>query len=260
MTPTHTNKKGVRYRYYVSQAVLRKHLSGPISRLPAPELEATVAGAVRRHLEESGIDPKRIAETDRELVQRHLLGVTLSTKELTLHLRQNSADNEPPASTVDAMLNVAVPPETLTIRWAVAAAASVKGIVHVPAHNTRMKPGSRETLLGAIAKARRWIKEAAQGQSFAEIARREGKAERHVRRMAPLAFVSPRIITAIIDGTAAAITATALAGTLPYSWSGQEQSLRCTLSLRGAWKGKPTTDMRAPETVINLPKGWSQIS
>jgi hypothetical protein len=38
----------------------------------------------------------------------------------------------------------------------------------------------------------------------------------------PLAFVSPRVITAIIDGTApAAITATALAGRLPYSWAEQ---------------------------------------
>ncbi len=52
----------------------------------------------------------------------------------------------------------------------------------------------------------------------------EGKAERHIRRLAPLAFVSPRIITAIIDGTAsAALTATALATGLPYSWAEQEQ-------------------------------------
>ena len=87
-----------------------------------------------------------------------------------------------------------------------------------------MKPGSRETLLVAIAKARRWIKEAAQGQSFAEIARREGKAERHVRRVARLAFVSPRVVTAIIDGTAPAkLTTTVLATGLPCSWAEQER-------------------------------------
>ena len=50
MTPTHTNKKGVRYRYYVSQAVLRQHSAGALGRVPAPELEATVVGAIRRHL------------------------------------------------------------------------------------------------------------------------------------------------------------------------------------------------------------------
>jgi site-specific DNA recombinase len=79
-------------------------------------------------------------------------------------------------------------------------------------------------LLIAIAKARRWIKDVERGHSFADIARREGKAERHVRHLAPLAFVSPRIITAIMDGTApATLTVTALAGTLAFSWAEQEQ-------------------------------------
>ena len=72
-----------------------------------------------------------------------------------------------------------------------------------------MKLGHREVLLIAIAKARKWIKDVERAQSFAEIARREGKAERHARHLAPLAFVSPRIITAIINGTApAGLTAT----------------------------------------------------
>jgi site-specific DNA recombinase len=78
----------------------------------------------------------------------------------------------------------------------------------------------------AIAKARKWIKDIERGQSFGAIARREGKAERHVRHLAPLAFVSPRIITAVIDGTApTGLTATALASRLPCSWADQEQRL-----------------------------------
>lgn len=40
--------------------------------------------------------------------------------------------------------------------------------------------------------------------SFAEIARRKGQGERHIRLLAPLAFVSPRIIAAVVDGTAPA--------------------------------------------------------
>jgi hypothetical protein len=72
--------------------------------------------------------------------------------------------------------------------------APVKGIVHVPAYNTPMKPGSRETLLIAVAKARNWVKDIERGRSFAEIAAREGKAERHFRSLARLAFrcCSPR--------------------------------------------------------------------
>jgi hypothetical protein len=47
---------------------------------------------------------------------------------------------------------------------------------------------------------------------FAAIAHREGKGERHIRLLAPLAFVSPRIVAAILDGTApAGLTITTLA-------------------------------------------------
>jgi site-specific DNA recombinase len=60
--------------------------------------------------------------------------------------------------------------------------------------------------------------------SFAVIARREGKVERHVRLLAPLAFVSPRIVSALLDGTAPAdLTLTKLARALPYCWAEQER-------------------------------------
>ena len=42
----------------------------------------------------------------------------------------------------------------------------------------------------------------------------------------PLAFLSPRIIAAIVDGTAPAdLTVTGLAKALPYSWIEQEQNI-----------------------------------
>jgi hypothetical protein len=59
MVPTHTNKNGVRYRYYVSQAAVRKHSPGSTRRVPAPDLEALVVDAVRRHLQGDGADPNR---------------------------------------------------------------------------------------------------------------------------------------------------------------------------------------------------------
>ena len=73
-------------------------------------------------------------------------------------------------------------------------------------HNATMKPESRDALLTAIAKARSWIDDIRLGRvgSFLEIAGREGRGERHIRLLAPLAFVSPRIVAAIADGTAPA--------------------------------------------------------
>jgi len=225
MTPTHTNKKGVRYSYYVSQAALRKS-PGPVGRVPAPELEAVVVEAMRRLLQGDASAPNPIPETDRELITRHLLRVTLSAKEVTLHLRKDVASSEPVAGQGE---NFAAPETVIAIPWTVPAAAPVKGIAHVPTHNTPMKPGRRELLLIAIAKARKWIKDAERGHSFATIARREGKTERHIRHLVPLAFVSPRIVTAIMDGTApAGLTVTKLADNLPDSWAAQEQRIGVT--------------------------------
>jgi hypothetical protein len=50
MSRTHANKKGVRYRYYTSHALLRrrKEYVGSVPRVRAPEVEALVCEALRR--------------------------------------------------------------------------------------------------------------------------------------------------------------------------------------------------------------------
>jgi site-specific DNA recombinase len=186
-----------------------------------------VADAVRRHFQANSTASNPILETDRELIERHLLRATLGMTAITLHLRQEIADSEASGpDDVPAAGSPAAAPTKVTIPWSVPAAAPVKGIVHVPAHNTPMKPGGREALLIAVAKARKWVKDLERGQSFVDIADREGKAERHIRHLARLAFVSPRIITAIIDGTAPArLTATTLMAGLSHSWAEQEQRI-----------------------------------
>jgi site-specific DNA recombinase len=54
MSPSHANKKGVRYRYYVSQAVLqnRKDEAGSIARVAAPDIEELVIAALRHQVED----------------------------------------------------------------------------------------------------------------------------------------------------------------------------------------------------------------
>jgi site-specific DNA recombinase len=52
------------------------------------------------------------------------------------------------------------------------------------------------------------------------------KAERHMRLLALLAFVSPQIIAALIDGAAPAdLTITGLARALRHSWAEQERQI-----------------------------------
>ena len=55
-----------------------------------------------------------------------------------------------------------------------------------------------------------------------EIARREGRGERHIRLLAPLAFVSPHTVRSIINGNASAdITVTGFAQRVADLWEDQ---------------------------------------
>jgi hypothetical protein len=92
-----------------------------------------------------------------------------------------------------------------------------------------LKPEVRDGLLTAIAKARGWVDDLLGNHvaSFAEIAAREGKTERYIRLLAPLAFTSPGIIAALIDGTGPAdLTVAGLAKALSRSWAEQECQFR----------------------------------
>jgi len=235
MSPSHTNKGGARYRYYVSQAVLQKkpQAAGSIGRVPAAEIEALVMTALRNHLQANGTEPQSVPDNERELIEHHVERVMLTPKHIKLQLRQcvdataRTDAHDGPGNTASGHLSPAV--TTVTIPWTSPVPAAVKGIIHVPAHNTPMKPSRREALLIAIAKARKWVDDLAHGRaaSFAAIARREGKVERHVRLLAPLAFVSPRIVSALLDGTASAdLTLATLARALSHSWAEQERSLQ----------------------------------
>ena len=62
MTPTHAIKKGVRYRYYVSSALLQgeKSKAGRVSRVSAEQVERLVIDAVRQRLGAAGAGSKVI--------------------------------------------------------------------------------------------------------------------------------------------------------------------------------------------------------
>jgi site-specific DNA recombinase len=231
MSPSHSNKLGVRYRYYVSHAILqqRKAEAGSIARVPAAEIEKLVLDGIRKHLASTGEAKHSISLADRDLIERHVERVVIKPQALEVRLvptSEASTQTEEPGSKDLAPSQLPTP--AITLAWTAPSFAAVKGIVHTPPARPELKPESRDALLAAIAKARRWIDEIKLGRivSFAEIAKREGQGERHIRLLAPLAFVSPRIIAAIVDGSAPAdLTVTGLAKALLYSWAEQERSI-----------------------------------
>ena len=213
MTPTHTNKNGARYRYYISHTLLQKRNAKAAStmRVPAHEIERAVTKALRDHISDSGAD-ERSGITDRELVEGLVdqIIVTSQTIEIQLCLEAKCASES-------------ATPTVLTVAWRGFAAPNVKGILHSPSTGPPMIAGNRDVLLTAIAKARAWIADLAEGRvaSFAEIAKREGKVERHIRLLAPLAFVSPQLISGIIGGRVPSVAVTALAKHVSWSWAQQ---------------------------------------
>ncbi len=89
-----------------------------------------------------------------------------------------------------------------------------------------MDSQTRDALLRAIARSRGWLDSILSGEValFDDIAAAEKLAERHVRFLMPLAFLSPRIVGAIADGTASTgLTVSGLARSLPHKWINQER-------------------------------------
>jgi site-specific DNA recombinase len=228
MTPTHTNKRGARYRYYVSHALLQKRPAeaGSVRRIPAPEIESAVLDALREHF---GADEDRELPTiadDRDRIERQLDRVVVQVDAIDIRLARSSEHPENPSTGKSGNGEAAVPPRTvISVPWSAATLGEVKGILHSPSPPLRLSPETRDALLGAIAKARLWINDLVEGRigSFSKIAIQERKVERHIRLLAPLAFVSPRIVAEIADGVAPVnLTVTGLAKRLAYSWAEQE--------------------------------------
>ena len=119
-------------------------------------------------------------------------------------------------------------PIQIDVPWTAPTFVAHNGIDHDPSSGPAMRPEARDSMLRAIGKARQWIDDLMKGQttSFKQIAANERKDERHIRYLAQLGFVSPRIVTAIIDGSVRAdLTITELAKALPDSWIQQERRI-----------------------------------
>ena len=83
MSPSFSSKNGVRYRFYVSAALLRgrKAASGSVTRVSAQAIEQVIVQALRVH-------HPHLQANDTELVDRHLLRAQLGDGEIKLALLQ----------------------------------------------------------------------------------------------------------------------------------------------------------------------------
>src|SRR5215218_9850575 len=82
MSPSHANKQGVRYRYYVSQALIqeRKEGAGAVARVSAPDLEERILAELKTLDRNEGT-------SGRELVSRLVERITLEEDRIEIRLR-----------------------------------------------------------------------------------------------------------------------------------------------------------------------------
>ena len=228
MTPTHANKRGARYRYYVSHVILEKRSdeAGSVTRVPAHDIEVLVIKALREQPDKGRKGERQDPVSDRALIEQHLDRIVVRPQAIEIQLKDQPEQpagerNQDGESTTHAG---PPPPCVLEVPWSATAFTAVKGILYSPSPPSTMNHESRDVVLTAIAKARTWIDDLVEGRvaSFADIAKQEGRVERHIRLLAPLAFISPRIVSGIAEGSMPDLKVTDLAKAASQSWARQD--------------------------------------
>ena len=189
MSPSHANKRGVRYRYYLSAALAqaRPEEAGSVRRVAAAVVEGQVLRALREH------HPELTKTEDRELIEHCVGQVVLGPTAIEVTLCR--ADVSEPANGAQA----------ITIPWLRTEMKRQRQILlpddsafdHRP-----IRAATRATLVRSIALGRRWLEELVAGAmlSAQAIAEREGCSLRHVERMLSLAFLAPDLVRAAVEG------------------------------------------------------------
>ena len=216
MTPTHAQKNGARYRYYVSCVLLQgqKQHAGSVARVSALDVEQAVVAALgaedaSRASAESPTSSTLggLERCERIVVRKHSIDISLAE------------DGSQPA-------------RIITVPWAPAGHYRKREIV-IPAGLRRhdifrpIRAEARARLLEGIAKARLWVDEIVSGKVTGTdvIARREALSERSIRMTLNLAFLAPDVVKAAESGTLPHGLGLSQITDLPMKWSDQRQIL-----------------------------------
>ena len=212
LTPTSTHKRGRRHHYYVSPT----HRDGTNAekdwRLPAPEIERVVTAAAVAILK----DKAQIAETIQTLDMdpRDTSTIIRAANEICLRLESEVSARTQLTTIVE---RVDLQGDGFELKLKLDSAGQVLHLSkHVPMRMKRrgvemrmVIEGSTTTtyadpaLVRAVSNAHRWFADIASGKarSISEIARREQIDKRQASRLLYLAFLSPRIVEAVLEGT-----------------------------------------------------------
>lgn len=213
LTPTHSKSKtGARLRYYTSNRLIARSGEGDKDgwRLPASELEETVAELVRRHLRRNGtvlqiapdystIEVRKIKDRLDAVISSNKINkileltkrVDLKPGEIAVELNHSALENCMCVDTIRINENLSTIRAPFRIRK--------RGVETKIVLNGAPQPID-ETLLKNIANAHAWYGMIKAGKSFAEIAHESGISKRRIQQMLDLAFLAPDIIRLVMQG------------------------------------------------------------
>jgi hypothetical protein len=224
MTPSYTSRRGVRYRYYISQALLRDDpkQAGSRPRVSADDIEPPIVNAVRQRLHPDGTKQAAASGTwdqeTRRLVRETVtrLVVQRDTVEITFRREADLASAEPDGAPA------AAPVLTLPLP---AGHGRARREIIIPGPKSE-KRHVDEALILALARARSWLRGLTQGDyaDTAEIGQRYQLNEAHVRRLLRFAFLAPDIVETIVEGRQRrSLTVKLLLRGIPLAWDNQRR-------------------------------------
>ncbi len=217
MSPSHTRKRGIKHRYYLSSALMRGEAerAGSISRVPAVEIEAVVIRSVREALKLA--DPV----DDLTLVHTYIGRIEIQPEQLLIELAPTKKSNGRKKETA----NVLHVPWQKTPSRRRREFLLPKGVQ--PDHARANRSETRALLVESIARGRRWLDEliADPTSDAKSIAAHEGCSLRKVNMTISLAFLAPDLVKAAIEGRLPRGMGVARLCDMPAEWSRQRKAL-----------------------------------
>jgi site-specific DNA recombinase len=212
MTPSHARKGGIKYRYYLSSALLHgaANRAGSVSRVPAVEIEALVIRTLREHL-----NPLQPID-DRGLINDFVARVEIQKERLAIQVAD--ASGKEPLEETSNIVHVSWQKANSTRRRQV--------LLPEGAELRKLRPirsESRATLIASIARGRRWLDELIEDPTATSesIAKRESCSPRKVNMTISLAFLAPDLVGAAIEGRLPHGMGVARLADLPAEWPRQ---------------------------------------
>jgi DNA invertase Pin-like site-specific DNA recombinase len=276
MTPTYAVKKGVRYRYYISAALVQgqPQKAAKLSRVPAVPIEKVIASAVRKHLtSHDQLDSNRPALlADKDLISTHVARVEIQPDHVAIHIQLSIAPEQQSGAWKETARqrcengNERTQPvgcdscnhlqtEILRVPWEKPPSKQSREIIPPAASSSRqdrrpIRAETRAKLVTAIASAQYWLNELVTGtlNNIEQIADREKCSTRQINRAMTLAFLAPGLVQAAIEGRLPRGIGVAKLRDLPTEWT--EQYERLGLSFPGpvSWASAPGPENLRPET------------